>query len=87
MAGVVTENARNIATNARNIATNAQNIATNATDIDTLKKDVETVAGVATENARSITDIIARLEKLENPDNNPPDGGDNSGTETGGGTE
>ena len=79
VAGVVTENARNI-------ATNAANIATNASDIDTLLKDVEAVAGVATENARSITDIIARLEKLENPDSTPPEGGDNSGTETGGGT-
>ena len=37
IAGVVTENARNIATNATNIATNATNIATTASEIEAIK--------------------------------------------------
>jgi phage minor structural protein len=86
IAGVVTDNARNIATNAQNIATNAQNISSNADDIEVLKRDVEAVAGVATENARdiadikaSIEDIISRLEVLEGGGNTDPepDPGDN----------
>lgn len=72
VAGVATDNARNIATNASNIATNATNIATNANDIELSKKDIEAVAGVVTENARSIKDIITRLEELENRDTTDP---------------
>lgn len=54
VAGVVTENARNITINAQNIATNAANISANADDIEKIKTD--------------IVDIIARLEKLETPE-------------------
>ena len=93
VAGVVTDNARNIAVNAQNIATNAQNIATNANDIQTLQSDLEAVAGVATENARniatintSIEDIIARLVALENPETTDPTDPEN-GEDTGSGDD
>lgn len=98
VAGVVTENAHNISTNATNIAINAENISANTSAIDQVSKDLEVVAGKVAENYRtikesltdpltekntSISDIIARLEALENPQENE---GDNIETE-GGGTE
>ena len=89
VAGVVTENARNIATNAGNISTNAKAIADH-------EKEFETLNGTVNNHTANIADIIARLEKLENPEPTPPEGGDDSGTdpeggdnsnpETGGGT-
>lgn len=59
VAGVVTENARNIATNAGNISTNAKAIADHEKEFETLNETVNT-------HTANITDIIARLEKLEN---------------------
>lgn len=82
----------------KNISNNTSNISQLRTDVAQIKKDVETVAGEVAENYRtikesltdpltekntSISDIIARLEALENP---PENEGDNVETE-GGGTE
>lgn len=98
----IATNTSDIETNKTNIANNASEIETIKTDIETIEKDLEAVAGVVTENARNITtinttlaehttsiaDIIARLEKLENPettdptDPTDPEGGDNTGTDT-----
>lgn len=82
IAGLVTENARNISTNATNISTNAENIVVNTRDIKTVRGDLEVLTKAVTENTKdiktlntdldnhstSIADIIARLEKLENPE-------------------
>ena len=61
VAGVVTENARNISTNATNISNNAKTIVEHETKLTALTELVGN-------HTHSIEDIIARLEKLENPD-------------------